>query len=157
MTPEQSRQKRIEASRRWRLANPEKHLEAVRNYQRRNREKTLQQKREWYYKNKAHCNLKSKLWRRRHPERVSQKNRHSSLERNYGITEHEYQEMFYKQQGLCAICSNPPGIKKLCVDHRHSDGAIRGLLCHNCNFVIGNAKDSLAILGSAIEYLEKYR
>jgi len=58
------------------------------------------------------------------------------------------------QGGRCAICRNPsPGGKRLCVDHDHATGRIRGLLCGACNLVLGYARDSEAVLASAIQYL----
>jgi hypothetical protein len=55
----------------------------------------------------------------------------------------------------CAICSEKaPEHKSLCVDHNHKTGKIRGLLCGNCNLMIGLVKDNPTILRHAITYLE---
>ncbi len=44
-----------------------------------------------------------------------------------------------------------------CLDHCHATGAKRGWLCNNCNVMLGNAKDSPAILRKAAEYLDSHR
>ena len=81
------------------------------------------------------------------------------LKSRYGMTLEEYAELFDKQKGLCAICSTPPRETKrgnrLHVDHSHETGKIRGLLCHLCNSLLGNAKDRTDTLKKAIDYLEK--
>lgn len=71
------------------------------------------------------------------------KRRNSSLLRAYGITDLEFQEILKSQNGVCAICLNPPKNKKLHTDHCHITGRIRGILCHRCNWYLGAVdKDS---------------
>ena len=78
---------------------------------------------------------------------------------NYGITEKEYQELKRGQEGICAICRKPETfIVKgkaidLCVDHDHTTGLVRGLLCMSCNQGLGYFKDSVESLSNAIDYL----
>ena len=72
----------------------------------------------------------------------------------YGITQDNYNELLELQDNKCAICFNTPK-KKLFVDHCHSTGKVRGLLCQHCNFVLGQAKDSTEILFNAISYLQE--
>jgi len=79
------------------------------------------------------------------------------------ITLDEYYRLCDKQNNLCAICGRPEtvfnqfGLRNLCVDHDHITGKFRGLLCSQCNHLLGNAKDSIGVLLNAIRYLEKYR
>ena len=75
--------------------------------------------------------------------------------RRYGITVEQYQDILQKQDGICAICKNPPNKNALAVDHCHITGKIRGLLCPSCNSGIGKLRDSPEMLRKAIEYLEK--
>jgi len=70
----------------------------------------------------------------------------------YGITLSQYDEMFNKQNGRCAICGLTSKAN-LSVDHNHSTGTVRGLLCNNCNRGIGYLKDSIELLASANSYL----
>ncbi len=75
----------------------------------------------------------------------------------YGISYEDYMKMFRSQNGACAICNNPKLLTKrrMHIDHDHTTGKVRGLLCHNCNLVLGHAKDSAKILMSAVVYLYK--
>lgn len=85
--------------------------------------------------------------------------RHKERERKFGITSEIYSRMLHEQNGVCAICGNPETatrlgvVKALSVDHCHSTGRIRGLLCSDCNTGIGKLKDDLKILQNAIQYL----
>ena len=58
------------------------------------------------------------------------------LKRNYGITEDQYNDMFDRQGGVCALCKCPPSGKSLHVDHNHETNQIRGLLCTLCNHAL---------------------
>ena len=61
------------------------------------------------------------------------------LRHHYGITLEQYEEIFKKQNGLCAICGSPPRgrMKNLSVDHDHVTNNVRGLLCVTCNRALG--------------------
>jgi hypothetical protein len=62
-----------------------------------------------------------------------------NLKKNYGLTPQSYDLILRKQRGLCAICQTPAVEfnQRLCVDHNHKTGQIRGLLCDNCNKNLG--------------------
>lgn len=80
------------------------------------------------------------------------------LLRTYGVTEQWYAETLAAQGTQCAICggTKPGGRYKVFhIDHDHATGRIRGLLCSGCNHLLGQARDSVAILGAAIGYLQK--
>ena len=82
--------------------------------------------------------------------------RRALIER-YGLTESEYESMWQSQQGLCAICKRPEpeSIRaRLCIDHCHDTGRVRGLLCGFCNTGLGGFRDNVESLRSAIAYLE---
>jgi Recombination endonuclease VII len=72
------------------------------------------------------------------------------LKRRYGITAGEADEMLAEQGGLCAICRNAPAVH---VDHDHATGAVRALLCFNCNGGLGQFKDDPAVLRTAVDYV----
>ena len=78
-----------------------------------------------------------------------------NLKAQYGISYDEYDVMLEKQKGRCAICGtdNPGGKGRFHVDHCHTNGTVRGLLCHHCNTMLGLAKDSAETLNKAISYL----
>jgi len=83
-----------------------------------------------------------------------------SLRASFGISLEEYNEMLRSQDGKCAICNQPETqfrqgkLRALAVDHNHKSGAIRGLLCSDCNTGIGKLKDDPMVLRSAAKYLE---
>lgn len=80
----------------------------------------------------------------------------AQLKKNYNLTWERYQEMLIQQGGVCKVCGQPETKKPhgLSVDHCHVTNQVRGLLCSNCNSVLGYAKDSLEILMKCIAYLE---
>ena len=78
------------------------------------------------------------------------------LRKTYGITLEQYDQMLTEQGGGCAICgtTEPKGKNgRFHVDHCHTEGHIRGLLCHACNLGLGHFKDNVKTLAKAIEYL----
>ena len=85
--------------------------------------------------------------------------RNYSRLKRYGLTPEQYESMLERQNGVCAIChtSNPGGGHRyLYVDHDHSTGEIRGLLCRDCNLMLGHSKDNQDSLQEAVRYLQKY-
>lgn len=85
--------------------------------------------------------------------------RKSSFKSKHGIEFdfREYDKMFTEQQGCCLICKRHQSefIKGFAVDHCHTTNKVRGLLCMNCNLLLGYAKDNVDILANAIEYLRR--
>ena len=81
--------------------------------------------------------------------------RESILRDKYGITLAHYDEMLERQENTCAICGLTPeeNGKRLCVDHNHETGEVRGLLCDDCNRGIGTFRDNPVSLARAAEYL----
>lgn len=80
--------------------------------------------------------------------------------KKYNITPEDYTELLKKQNNVCAICNtNKTFVKKasynLFVDHCHTTGKVRGLLCHNCNAGLGHFRDSTDFLRKAIGYLDE--
>ena len=80
-----------------------------------------------------------------------------SLRRLYGINLEQYNAMAVSQEHRCALCGEAPtSDRRMHVDHCHASGKIRALLCHQCNLLLGNAKDSTDRLRQAIAYLDKH-
>lgn len=78
------------------------------------------------------------------------------LKWTYNITPEEYEEMFERQNGCCALCGVEHGTTRetrLAVDHDHKTGAVRGLLCPPCNKGLGHFQDNIDVLEAAIAYL----
>jgi len=79
------------------------------------------------------------------------------ISRAYGIDLVEYNKLLVKQKHSCYICKKHKDTfkKRLCVDHNHKTGKVRGLLCASCNYVLGHSKDSVRILKTMIKYLKE--
>lgn len=83
----------------------------------------------------------------------------------FGLTEERYAKLLAEQDGKCSIClklearlnwrSQKPTL--LSVDHNHTTGDVRGLLCTSCNRALGLFGDSLETLRSAVTYLERHK
>ena len=84
------------------------------------------------------------------------------LLRTFGSTIEEYEALMLEQDNYCAICHEPEKqilngkIKRLAIDHCHTTGKVRGLLCQRCNTGIGRFDDNVVLLKQAIQYLEKF-
>lgn len=90
---------------------------------------------------------RTKSWRCRTAERAR------DIARRYGLSMQDVASMLFKQNGTCGICSlNKP----LFIDHDHTSGAVRGLLCRGCNTGIGSLGDSASTLRAAACYLEQH-
>lgn len=66
--------------------------------------------------------------------------RSSQMKSQYGITLAEYEEMLEAQGGGCAICGAKPvkGKRRHAIDHCHTTGKVRGILCNRCNVILGH-------------------
>lgn len=79
-------------------------------------------------------------YRRAYRTRNPDQKRNYDLYKRYGLEREKLETMLHNQNGGCAICSTPIVLKgrgKFAVDHDHSNGAIRGILCTRCNFIVG--------------------
>lgn len=97
--------------------------------------------------------------RAKNPERVRELGRASEKRRRYrryGISEEGYNVLWETQEKCCAICKTKENssLRAWHVDHCHENGKVRGILCHHCNLLLGNARDNTNILEQAIQYLE---
>lgn len=114
-----------ELHRAWKLANPDK----VREYGQRKRDRMAE----------AVANGDPEAIARR--EETARRMRESQLKRNYGITKSDYDALLERQHGVCAI-SGCGSAKRLVVDHCHTTGAVRGILCNACNHTLGRLGDT---------------
>lgn len=85
------------------------------------------------------------------------------LRRHYGLSMDAYIAKLAAQSGVCAICSKPETVivhgklKPLSVDHDHSTGEVRDLLCTNCNNTLGAVNDDVEHLEKCIRYLKRHQ
>jgi hypothetical protein len=103
-------------------------------------------------------------WYSRNTEQGLSNRRRLQIKAAYGLTPERYDAILASQDGVCAVCRQPertvdPRSKRpyvrLSVDHCHTTGRVRGLLCHRCNRAIGLLGDSVDLLRQAIDYLER--
>lgn len=114
-------------------------------------------------KGHAYCRACARERRRENPPewkpkyRLTQRKR--DLLKKYGLEWAEYLRIRSEQNACCAICHRPEDDNRheqLYVDHCHSTGQTRSLLCQKCNFMIGQADDDPSILQKAIDYLKHH-
>lgn len=144
MTPtktESAAERRKRLRREWQKNNPDKVAIHRQKYLEANRSKLAQ---------------KTAKYRKLNPDKAAETAFRMNLKKA-GLTLREFEQLLLVQKGRCAICckENRAG-HRLCVDHSHSSGAVRGLLCHDCNRGIGLLGDSSARLRAAAKYLESY-
>lgn len=94
------------------------------------------------------------------PERhkaITRKNQRLYTAKKHNLSESDLEELYDLEGHSCAICGiheNDYG-KYLAIDHCHSTGRVRGLLCTNCNTGLGNFRDDLSLLLRAVDYLKE--
>ena len=127
-------------------------------------------------KRKESLNKATKLWRSKNPEKIKEIRRKTDLKRSqqrrerlllqkYGLSFNDYCSLLEEQGGMCKICGRietrthykSKQIMLLHVDHCHTTGKVRGLLCSGCNLALGNLEDNIEYLENAILYLRKSR
>lgn len=84
-------------------------------------------------------------------------NRRKMLKSKWGMEPADFDRMLAEQGGACAVCSGPTKAgHHYCIDHCHTTGKIRGLLCHDCNMGIGKLGDTAASVAKALAYLNEF-
>lgn len=107
-------------------------------------------------------------WRKDHADVVREKHRrvcrklrlgkfNCSTWKRLGIvfTAAQYHNRLKQQGGVCAICRrpNPAKKKRMSLDHNHTTGQVRGIVCDRCNLMIGMVEKEPAIVTAVQEYL----
>lgn len=82
----------------------------------------------------------------------------NQLRIKYGISLSDYNKLKEKQNNCCEICGRHESEfkRRMCVDHNHATGEVRGLLCNHCNTALGHVFEDESILLNMINYLRKY-
>lgn len=138
--PERARALARKSMKKYRKRSPGRARAVDRDY----RERNPEVRKEWERRNPRY----QKDWRRRNPEKLRQYH----VKKAYNFSPGE--EMIFRRDrgNRCEICD---GVRLLGVDHNHKTGKVRGLLCRSCNSGIGQLKDSIELLVSAVEYLRR--
>lgn len=109
--------------------------------------------------------ISSRTWAKNNPEKVQAQEERKKpvpyktargylLKYRYNLSLEQYEQMLIAQNYSCDICHKQKDYD-LYVDHCHTTGKVRGLLCSPCNNILGNANDSVDLLNRAINYLRK--
>lgn len=96
-----------------------------------------------------------KTWKERHPEKRKLYQRNSAI-RAYGIEPEMYYKMLEQQGNGCAICFAKSERRAMNIDHDHTTGKVRGLLCDKCNLTLGFMEREEWV-EKAKQYLAKYK
>lgn len=109
----------------------------------------------YYQRTKDQQKQKNKQRYKENREQILAQCRDYHLRSKYGINSSQYEQMLQDQNNQCKICLCDLSNTRIDVDHDHNTGEVRGLLCHNCNSLLGHAKDNPDILAEAIVYLQQ--
>ena len=92
-----------------------------------------------------------RAWRKVH-------GRKSWIKKTYGLTTEDFESMWVSQDGLCDSCSDPLVYGPNChIDHDHTTGAVRGLLCRGCNHALGNLKEEPRRMLALVDYIKRHQ
>lgn len=158
------------ASASWAKRNPERIKEIKRRYRERHRERIKVERAASFQANKAKRYAAVQAWQDANPEMVKaqalrgrlrkmHRRLNSDMQLNYNVTAEQYQRLTEAQGGVCAICKKPnetTRTKRLFVDHDHTTGRLRALLCHACNAGLGYFREDPALFLRAIAYLKAF-
>lgn len=185
-TPKQrSKRKQREASLRYYHANRDRLLEANKAYREANRDaltarekarraekvaalraedpewdaKRLERRRALRAAKAEERRSKNAEWRDANRDHVNSRAKLAYMKRKYGLTPQQYRDLMASNGGRCWICGMTESTGRsteLGVDHCHSTGKVRGVLCFACNTSIGKLGDTVEGLRRALAYLEAF-
>ena len=116
--------------------NKEDRIVKANKYYQENKEEVLKRGKQYYQENKEDKQWYWKTYK-------------------YNLTKEQYNTILLEQNNKCAICQDT--LTKPHIDHCHTSGKVRAVLCSNCNTGIGKFKDDIDKLQRAIDYLNKYK
>lgn len=138
--------------------------EYQKKYRGKNRDALLKKQRESYIRHRAHRLATAKAYAVKNATVVREKaiarwaktpdrvKRGIGL-RKYGLSLEQYEQMLAQQKGRCAVCQEVP--RRICVDHDHETGDVRGLLCSSCNTALGLLKEDLLRISALADYIRE--
>lgn len=138
------------------MINKKKRQEYMRKYQKEHPDMYRESNRKYKEKHpdryKENHRKQSQRWREKYPDQQ----RYSHMKSNYGLLKEEFLNIIKEQCGLCPICGKELDLlskRGIHIDHVHDTGKVRGILCKNCNLLLGHAYEKISTLQSAIAYL----
>ena len=104
-------------------------------------------------KKRAKCKPCLARKKREYYKKNPDKARRRNLKTLYGLTNEQRAQMATARNYCCDVCKKQFSDEQLCVDHCHTTNKVRGLLCTNCNLMLGHAHDEVSKLQQGIRYL----
>jgi len=157
--PEEMKARARLYARKRREKNPERFREYEKAYREKNSDRMREIEKRYREAHREQLRAKHKAYYERHREEILAKDRErgrrTHLQRTYGITREKWNEIFEKQGKKCAICRTSKFNREPHTDHCHGAGHIRGILCAECNLLIGQARNSPRVLRAAAKYIER--
>lgn len=153
-----NKQKLLENAKLWKRKNKQKISEANKIYRDNNKDKL----KNYYIENKEKIIIKSKEYYKNNKDKLIKKSNNYYVEnkpkillrnklKKYRLTKEDYEWLLLEQNNKCAICLEET---KLCIDHDHKTGKVRGLLCGHCNKVLGFLREDTTLLDNIKNYLK---
>lgn len=105
----------------------------------------------WRADNREHARSLDKAWKLANADRIKIAKRKCIMRRDYGLSPDDYERLYTFQKGNCAVCLNP--LKQPNIDHNHTTGETRGLLCWICNNALGKFRDDPSLMERAANYI----
>lgn len=143
-----------EISRLWRHNNKERVAFLRKRWRAKNPNRNVEQCRKYYAANRDKCKLYRDKYRKTY-KIDPRKQLEYLLRYHYKYSLADYEIKLAEQGGKCGICNELPK-RRLAVDHDHATGKVRGLLCIQCNVLLGYARDRKEILTRSIWYLQSH-
>ena len=150
----------------WYLCNKKKHVYICRScakqqgkqYYKTHKKKKRQYGKQYRETHKEEIKQRNKRYLKTHGEEIRKRDKLRSRIKKYGITIKQELEMLEKQENKCAICGKKlSNLTEANIDHDHSTGKVRGLLCNNCNTAIGMLRETPELFDKAKEYILKHK
>ena len=110
--------------------------------------------RRYYLKHRDKILERNKRWQENNPDKLKEIWKRANRKAKYGLAQDDFDQLFVAQNNACAICKTTEA--SWCVDHCHSTGKVRGILCNHCNTGLGMFKDAEASLTNALHYLRRH-
>lgn len=133
--------------------NKDKIKEAQKRYYQKTKEQRKQYNKGYQKKNLDKFRAGNKRYYEKYGDKIKKRHKEYNLKRTYGIDIVTYNKLLESQNYKCPVCGDVLISPHL--DHNHTTGVIRGILCQRCNMAMGLLKEDIKILNSMINYISR--
>ena len=149
---EQHKDKIIKKVKQYRDTHKDEIKEKKKRYYEENKDKIRERRQTLYENNKEQIQEQRKQYYKEHPEKLIEGNL-TRIKRKYNLS--DVQVKYLKEMKNCKICRNPFDNNRIkVVDHNHTTGDFRGVICKYCNITLGTAFDNIETLENCAKYLK---